>query len=159
MRLVAKLGEKGRARWMAGGVKLIREVTMSSKTVGNLILMTLICVVIFWVFMALRPARADGAMPDAMVGSWCYVNTKYFGSEFTEVFRRGKCRFPKQLTIRRDGFIQGEARCRLLGTDDGPKALLATFDCWGFHESYWFAAGPDGKLGKTSTDLDARKGE
>src|SRR5262245_13288351 len=68
MRLVAKLGEKGRARWMAGGVKLIREVTMSGKTVGNLILMTLICAVIFWVFMALRPARADGAMPDAMVG-------------------------------------------------------------------------------------------
>src|SRR5262249_9016245 len=29
------------------------------KTYGNLILMTVICVVIFWVFMALRPANAQ----------------------------------------------------------------------------------------------------
>jgi hypothetical protein len=29
------------------------------KTTGNLILMTTICVVIFWVFMALRPANAQ----------------------------------------------------------------------------------------------------
>jgi hypothetical protein len=28
------------------------------KTTGNLILMTTICVIIFWVFMALRPANA-----------------------------------------------------------------------------------------------------
>jgi hypothetical protein len=32
---------------------------MNGKTVGNLILMTLVCVIIFWVFMAFRPARAD----------------------------------------------------------------------------------------------------
>jgi hypothetical protein len=31
---------------------------MKGSTIGNLILMTLICVVIFWVFMAFRPARA-----------------------------------------------------------------------------------------------------
>ena len=35
---------------------------MSGRTVGNLILMTLICVVIFVVFMAMRPAPA-GEMP------------------------------------------------------------------------------------------------
>src|SRR6516165_8489779 len=28
------------------------------KSLGNLILMTLICLVIFWIFMALRPAKA-----------------------------------------------------------------------------------------------------
>jgi len=28
------------------------------KTYGNIILMTVICIVIFWVFMALRPANA-----------------------------------------------------------------------------------------------------
>jgi hypothetical protein len=28
------------------------------KSFGNLILMTLICIIIFWVFMALRPAHA-----------------------------------------------------------------------------------------------------
>jgi len=32
---------------------------MNGKTIGNLILMTLVCVVIFIVFMAMRPARAD----------------------------------------------------------------------------------------------------
>jgi len=30
------------------------------KTYGNIILMTVICIVIFWVFMALRPASAGG---------------------------------------------------------------------------------------------------
>ena len=29
------------------------------KTYGNIILMTVICIVIFWVFMALRPASAQ----------------------------------------------------------------------------------------------------
>jgi len=29
------------------------------KTFGNLILMTVICIVIFWIFMALRPAQAQ----------------------------------------------------------------------------------------------------
>jgi hypothetical protein len=43
---------------------------MKGKTIGNLILMTLVCVVIFIAFMALRPARAldagdvIAAMPD-----------------------------------------------------------------------------------------------
>jgi hypothetical protein len=31
---------------------------MTGRTIGNLILMTLVCVVVFIVFMALRPARA-----------------------------------------------------------------------------------------------------
>src|SRR5262247_4936079 len=31
---------------------------MNGSTIGNLILMTLICVVIFWGFMAFRPSRA-----------------------------------------------------------------------------------------------------
>lgn len=33
------------------------------KTTGNLILMTTICVVIFWVFMAIRPAPAQTFFP------------------------------------------------------------------------------------------------
>jgi len=33
---------------------------MNGRTIGNLILMTTICVVIFWLFMALRPAAAQG---------------------------------------------------------------------------------------------------
>jgi hypothetical protein len=32
------------------------------KSFGNLILMALICIVIFWIFMALRPAHADYVM-------------------------------------------------------------------------------------------------
>jgi hypothetical protein len=31
---------------------------MTGRTTGNLMLMTGICVVIFWIFMALRPAQA-----------------------------------------------------------------------------------------------------
>ena len=52
---------------------------MNGKTIGNLILMTLICVVILWVFMALRPAQAGpecvgdkgrchGYMPSGFIG-------------------------------------------------------------------------------------------
>src|SRR5262249_60151185 len=40
------------------GVQL-REGTMSGRTIGNLILMTLICVVVFIVFMAVRPTKAS----------------------------------------------------------------------------------------------------
>jgi preprotein translocase subunit YajC len=32
---------------------------MSGRTIGNLILMTLICVVVFLVFMAVRPTKAS----------------------------------------------------------------------------------------------------
>jgi hypothetical protein len=32
---------------------------MNGKTAGNLILMTTICIVVFWIFMALRPANAQ----------------------------------------------------------------------------------------------------
>src|SRR5262249_47484258 len=37
----------------------VRELTMSGRTIGNLILMTLICVVVFIVFMAVRPTKAS----------------------------------------------------------------------------------------------------
>jgi hypothetical protein len=45
---------------------MYRESDMSGRTIGNLILMTLVCVIIFWVFMALRPAKAanEGAPID-----------------------------------------------------------------------------------------------
>jgi hypothetical protein len=36
----------------------MKKLAAPMKSFGNLILMTLICVVIFWVFMALRPAQA-----------------------------------------------------------------------------------------------------
>ena len=38
------------------------------KTYGNLILITVICIVIFWVFMALRPSRADPVITDWVCG-------------------------------------------------------------------------------------------
>jgi len=34
------------------------------KTYGNIILMATICIVIFWVFMALRPAQAQSSGPE-----------------------------------------------------------------------------------------------
>jgi len=37
----------------------VRELTMSGRTIGNLILMTLISVVVFIVFMAVRPTKAS----------------------------------------------------------------------------------------------------
>jgi len=55
---------------------------MSGRTIGNLILMTLICVVIFWVFMALRPARAaedfDWGKPMAATEPYgeCYLDVR-----------------------------------------------------------------------------------
>ena len=58
MRVVAKLVEKGRAVDRARS-EVDRESDMSGRTIGNLILMTLICVVIFVVFMAFRPARSE----------------------------------------------------------------------------------------------------
>src|SRR6516225_646690 len=36
---------------------------MTERTAGNIILMTVICIVIFWIFMALRPAHADLPKP------------------------------------------------------------------------------------------------
>jgi hypothetical protein len=53
---------------------------MNGKSIGNLILMTLICVVTLWVFMALRPAQAGpecvgdkgrchGYMPAGFIGA------------------------------------------------------------------------------------------
>jgi hypothetical protein len=43
------------------------------KPYGNVILMTLICIVIFWVFMALRPAQAQSFSPYA--GRGCYASS------------------------------------------------------------------------------------
>jgi hypothetical protein len=40
-----------------------RESDMSGRKIGNLILMTLICVVVFIVFMAIRPAPAELVSP------------------------------------------------------------------------------------------------
>jgi hypothetical protein len=37
---------------------------MSGRTIGNLILMTLICVVVFIVFMAVRPTKASFSPED-----------------------------------------------------------------------------------------------
>src|SRR5262249_46831779 len=37
----------------------LRELMMSGRTIGNLILMTLICIVVFIVFMAVRPTKAS----------------------------------------------------------------------------------------------------
>src|SRR5262249_36320418 len=41
-----------------GHQRLNVQETLVMKTYGNIILMTAICIVIFWVFMALRPADA-----------------------------------------------------------------------------------------------------
>jgi hypothetical protein len=57
--LVSKLVEKGRRAVDRVRRKVDRESDMSGRTIGNLILMTLICVVIFVVFMAFRPARSE----------------------------------------------------------------------------------------------------
>jgi hypothetical protein len=42
-------------------IRAQKEVTATivTKTYGNIILMTVICVVIFWIFMAIRPAAAS----------------------------------------------------------------------------------------------------
>jgi hypothetical protein len=45
-----------------GAVRAAIPETMTMKSFGNLILMTLICIVIFWVFMALRPAQAEACV-------------------------------------------------------------------------------------------------
>src|SRR5215467_1156631 len=56
----APRGEAGREGPGVGCARreVDRESDMNGRTVGNLILMTLICVVIFVVFMAMRPAPA-----------------------------------------------------------------------------------------------------
>ena len=40
------------------------------KTYGNIILMTVVCIVIFWVFMALRPAQAQQFIGTRGVGHY-----------------------------------------------------------------------------------------
>jgi hypothetical protein len=44
-----------------------------NKTMGNLILMALICVAVFIVFMAIRPVRAEPlqVLSPEFVGTWC----------------------------------------------------------------------------------------
>jgi hypothetical protein len=45
---------------------------VNGKTAGNLILMTCICLIIFWVFMALRPAQAHRmTAQDYRAAHWC----------------------------------------------------------------------------------------
>jgi hypothetical protein len=43
----------------------MKKLAAPMKSLGNLILMTLICLVIFWIFMALRPAQAQLFGPPA----------------------------------------------------------------------------------------------
>jgi hypothetical protein len=93
MRLVAKLVEKGRAVDRARR-EVDKESDMSGRTMGNLILMTLICITVFVVFMALRPARA-GETP--IYGP----DGKYQGS----VFEYGKT----QTYADRNGYFTGSA--------------------------------------------------
>src|SRR5262252_10462009 len=52
-------GREGRGTVGCARREVDRESDMSGRTIGNLILMTLICVVIFVVFMAFRPARSE----------------------------------------------------------------------------------------------------
>src|SRR5262245_16841573 len=58
---------------------------MNGKTIGNLILMTLVCVVIFIVFMALHPAGAasddTNRVPAKLHGHWCVDASTYRGSD------------------------------------------------------------------------------
>jgi hypothetical protein len=53
--------------------KVLHENIDMSRTVGNLILMTLICVVIFIAVMAVRPASA-AELSRKMLGLWCVLN-------------------------------------------------------------------------------------
>jgi hypothetical protein len=59
-----------------------------NKTMGNLILMTLICVAVFIVFMAIRPARAEPlqVLSPEFVGTWCLI--KYPGDEYQNLGRQ-----------------------------------------------------------------------
>src|SRR5262249_30826138 len=45
-----------------------RQRRTMSKFYGNLVLMTVICIVIFWIFMAVHPAHASHARPQMVVG-------------------------------------------------------------------------------------------
>jgi hypothetical protein len=44
----------------------MKKLAAPMKSFGNLILMAVICVVIFWIFMALRPAQADAVYDDLL---------------------------------------------------------------------------------------------
>jgi len=58
---------------------------MTMKSFGNLILMALICIVIFWIFMALRPAQAQFFGPGMNQGAVTnpYGGTYYGGGAAT----------------------------------------------------------------------------
>src|SRR6516225_8906796 len=50
-----------RKQWLAlceDAFHTMKKLAAPMKSLGNLILMTLICIVIFWIFMALRPPHA-----------------------------------------------------------------------------------------------------
>jgi hypothetical protein len=64
---------------------------MNGRTIGNLILMTFVCVVIFVVFVAIRPAPAGGAMiPTEYRGEWCMTtgHPYYTPKAQIEIIRR-----------------------------------------------------------------------
>src|SRR6516164_8832933 len=52
-------GAKTMARALRRCVSHHKKLAAPMKSLGNLILMTVVCIVIFWVFMALRPANAQ----------------------------------------------------------------------------------------------------
>jgi hypothetical protein len=55
------------------------EVNMTGRTIGNLILMTVICVVVFWVFMALRPANASSSLANSLKMTLIYRDVCPYG--------------------------------------------------------------------------------
>jgi hypothetical protein len=56
----------------------MKKLAAPMKSFGNLILMTVICIVIFWVFMALQPAKAETCNED-----WCKINGRLIQYEMT----------------------------------------------------------------------------
>ena len=61
-----------------------RRTTMNGKMAGNLILMAAICIVIFWIFMALKPAHAQPFYGDpydgARANQWRYGAPNVYAS-------------------------------------------------------------------------------
>ena len=56
------------------------------KSFGNLILMALICIVIFWIFMALRPAQAGRML---LTGDYCKLDLPTVADD-EELFERAR---------------------------------------------------------------------
>jgi hypothetical protein len=61
-----------------------KKLAAPMKPFGNLILMTVICIVIFWVFMALRPAHAVDQLYPMTSTQIEYLPPKEFDHEYRE---------------------------------------------------------------------------